>query len=55
MYERVLSSSKSFVQQLFLRQPMGLVQVQIDTSNELRRSVTSLQMIGLGIGGIIGQ
>jgi hypothetical protein len=53
--QRVLSNSKNFVKQLFLRQQMGLVQVHIDTFNELRRSVSSLQMIGMGIGGIIGQ
>jgi hypothetical protein len=52
---QAISYSKNFVQRLFLRKPMGLLQVEIDTFNELRRSVTSLQMIGIGIGGIIGQ
>jgi hypothetical protein len=34
---------------------MGLLQVEIDTKNELRRSVTSIQMIGIGVGSIIGE
>jgi hypothetical protein len=47
--------SKSFFKRLFLRKSMGLIQVETDTFNELRRSVTSLQMIGIGIGATIGQ
>jgi hypothetical protein len=34
---------------------MGLLQVEIDTKNELRRSVTLIQMIGIGVGSIIGE
>ncbi len=52
--ERILSNSKSFFGRLLLRKPMGLLQVEIDTLNELRRSVTPIQMIALAIGGIIG-
>jgi hypothetical protein len=51
----VLSNPGNFIKELFLRQSMGVVQVKTETCNELRRSVSSLQMIGIGIGGIIGQ
>ena len=39
---------------LLSRKSMDLVQIETDTSNELRRSVTSIQMIALSIGGTIG-
>ena len=52
---RMISNLKSFVGRLFSRQSMGTVQVHIDTFNELRRAVTSLQMIAVGVGAIIGQ
>jgi hypothetical protein len=53
--KRVLSYSASFFKQLILRKQMGLLQVEIDTDNVLRRSVTPIQMIGIGIGSIIGE
>ncbi len=53
--ERAFVHSKAFFQQLVLRKQMGLLQVEIDTKNELRRSVTSIQMIGIGVGSIIGE
>jgi len=52
---RVLAHSKMFFQRLMLRKQMGLLQVEIDTQNELRRSVTPIQMIGIGLGNIIGE
>jgi len=51
---RALAHSKVFFQRLILRKQMGLLQVEIDTQNELRRSVTPIQMIGIGLGNIIG-
>lgn len=39
---------------LLSRKSMDLIQIETDTSNELRRSVTSIQMIALSIGGTIG-
>ncbi len=53
--KQVLVHSKTFFQRLMLRKQMGLLQVEIDTKNELRRSVTPIQMIGIGIGGLIGR
>ncbi len=53
--KRAFAHSKTFFQQLVLRKQMGLLQVEIDTKNELRRSVTPIQMIGIGIGGLIGR
>ena len=50
---RILSNLRLF-KRLFSRKPMDLVQTETDTSNELRRSVTSIQMIAISIGGIIG-
>jgi hypothetical protein len=53
--KKTLFCSKSFFKRLVLRKQMGSLQVEIDTHNELRRSLTSIQMIGIGIGSIIGE
>jgi hypothetical protein len=53
--ERAFTHFKTFFQRLMLRKQMGLLQVEIGTKNELKRSVTPIQMIGIGIGGLIGR
>jgi hypothetical protein len=53
--ERIFSYLQSFFQQLILRKKMSSVQVEFDIENILRSSVTQIQMLGLGIGGIIGE
>ena len=49
-----LLSILTWFKQLLSRKPMSSVQIETDTSNELRRSVNSIQMIAIAIGGIIG-
>ena len=49
------SCSMNIFKRLALRKQMNIIQVEIDTENDLSRSVTSLQLIGLGVGGIIGE
>lgn len=49
------SCSKSFFERLILRKQMGTLQVEIDIDNRLRRSVTIVQLIGIGIGSTIGK
>ena len=51
--KRILSNHSLF-KRLVSRKPMGLVQIETDTSNQLRRSVTSFQMIAIAVGCIIG-
>jgi hypothetical protein len=53
--ERLLAHLRNFFQQLFLRKQMRSVQVEFDTNNVLNSYVTPVQMIGLGVGGIIGE
>jgi hypothetical protein len=53
--EPILAHLRNFFQQLFLRKQMRSVQVEFDIKNVLRSSVTPVQMIGLGVGGIIGE
>jgi hypothetical protein len=53
--ERILAHLRNFFQQLFLRKQMRSVQVEFDTNNVLNSYVTPVQMIGLGVGGIIGE
>jgi hypothetical protein len=52
---RLLAHSKTFFKRLFLRKEMGLLQVEIDTQNKLRESVTPIQMIAISLGNIIGE
>jgi hypothetical protein len=52
---QALSCSKNFFERLILRKQMGTLQVEIDIDNQLRRSVTIVQMIGIGIGSTIGK
>ena len=44
-----------FLKQLFLRKPLEVVESETHYNQTLRRSVTPLQMVGLGVGGIIGE
>ncbi len=49
------SCSKNCFERLILRKQMGTLQVEIDIDNQLRRSVTIVQLIGIGIGCTIGK
>jgi hypothetical protein len=53
--EQIFLHLQSFFRQLILRKKMSSVQVEFDIENILRSSVTQIQMIGLGIAGIIGE
>jgi len=53
--KKVFSYTKSFLQRLILRKRMGPLQVEIDTQNELRRSVTAIPLTAIGLGGTIGE
>ncbi len=46
--------SKTFFKRLILRKEMGLLKVEIDQQNRLNPTVTPIQMIGIGLGNIIG-
>lgn len=52
---RVLSYPKRFFQRLVTRKPIGLVIRECVTSTPFKPTVTLTQMIGIGIGGIIGE
>jgi len=52
--KRASAHSKTFLQRLTLRKEMGLLKVEIDQQNRLNPTVTPIQMIGIGLGNIIG-
>ncbi|CAF0762147.1 unnamed protein product [Adineta steineri] len=51
---QVLWSCKSFGKQLIARKPMKDIQIEIETKNEMRRTLNWIQLTGIGLGGIIG-
>ncbi|CAF2604017.1 unnamed protein product [Rotaria sp. Silwood2] len=51
---KVLSSTKVFFKQLIARRPMDKLQAEIDTRNELRRDLSWIQLLAIGLGAIIG-
>ena len=53
--QRLWSCSTDFFQQLITRKPYYEIQREIYTNNKLKRSVTSIPMIALGLGGMIGE
>ena len=55
VWGRALARSKTFIQRLTLRKEMGLLKVEIDQQNKLDPTVTPIQMIGIGMGSIIGE
>lgn len=52
---QVLSCCKSFPQQLIERKPMREIQTEIETKNEMRRTLNFIQLTGIGLGSIIGE
>ncbi|CAF4475562.1 unnamed protein product, partial [Rotaria sp. Silwood2] len=50
---KVLSSTKVFFKQLIARRPMDKLQAEIDTRNELRRDLSWIQLLAIGLGAII--
>ncbi|CAF3347482.1 unnamed protein product [Rotaria sp. Silwood2] len=53
--KRVLSCTKIFIKQLIERKPMIILQAEIDTQNELRRDLSWIQLLAIGLGAIIGE
>jgi hypothetical protein len=53
--QHILSNSKYFVKQLISRKSYKDLERETHTHNMLNSYVTPVQMIGMGIGGIIGQ
>ncbi|CAF3659610.1 unnamed protein product [Adineta steineri] len=51
---QVLWSCKSFAKQLIARKPMKDIQIEIETKNEMRRTLNWIQLTGIGLGSIIG-
>ena len=55
-FDRIYSPVVKLFKPLFRRKPMGTVVTEdVHNGQLLNKSVTSLQMIGLAIGGIIGE
>ncbi|CAF4579062.1 unnamed protein product [Rotaria sp. Silwood2] len=52
--KRVLSCTKVFFKQLSARKPMITLQAEIDTRNELRRDLSWIQLLAIGLGATIG-
>jgi hypothetical protein len=53
--QRILACLQSFFEQLFSRKPYYLIETEVHINNPLRRFVTPVQMMALGVGGIIGK
>jgi hypothetical protein len=54
-YQRVFSCFRNFFQQLISRKSYNDLETEIHTNNVLNSYVTPIQMIALGVGGIIGE
>jgi hypothetical protein len=54
-YIRLWLYFADFFEQLIARKPYYLIETEVHISNNMRRSVTPIQMIAFGIGGIIGK
>ena len=52
---RILSSCKSAGEQLMTRKPMSDIQIEIETENDMRRTLGWIQLTGIGLGCIIGE
>jgi hypothetical protein len=52
---RALFWCKTFIKQLIARKPMSQVHVEIDTQNELKRTLNGIQLTAIGLGAIIGE
>lgn len=52
---RAMSCPKDVFKRLFLRKSVGLVLREIATETPFIPKVTPIQMIGIGVGGIIGE
>ncbi|CAF0883601.1 unnamed protein product [Rotaria sp. Silwood1] len=52
--QRILSSTNTFIKRLIARKPMDILQAEIDTHNELRRDLSWIQLLAIGLGSIIG-
>jgi hypothetical protein len=52
---QALSCPKAFIKRLIARKPMGTLQTEIETRNELRRTLNWVQLTAIGLGGTIGE
>ncbi len=53
--QRALFYTTAFIQRLVVRKPMSQLQEEIETLNELRRTLNWVQLTAIGLGGIIGE
>ncbi|CAF0947864.1 unnamed protein product [Adineta ricciae] len=51
---RIVSSCKSAGEQLLARKPMSDIQIEIETENDMRRTLGWVQLTGIGLGCVIG-
>jgi hypothetical protein len=54
-YQQVFSCFPNFLRQLISRKSYNALEREIHTNNVLNSYVTPIQMIALGVGGIIGE
>jgi hypothetical protein len=52
---QAFSSFKHFFKRLISRKSMEQLQSEIETKNEMRRTLNSYQLAGIGLGTIIGK
>ncbi len=52
---QALSASKVFFKRLIACKPMGIIQTEIDTQNQLRCTLNWFQLTAIGLGNIIGK
>jgi hypothetical protein len=53
--KRALFYSKAFIQRLVARKPMSQIQAEIETLNELRRTLHWVLLTAIGLGCMIGE
>ncbi|CAF2973978.1 unnamed protein product [Rotaria sp. Silwood2] len=53
--KRLLSCIQFFIKRLIARKPMIILQAEIDTQNELKRDLSWIQLLAIGLGATIGE
>ena len=53
--QQILSCSLNFFKELIYRKPYGQLDEEVHVNNKLKRFVGSIPLIGLGVGGMIGE